>query len=314
MSLLDKGKQALTGALGLSDSNFYTPIADNWYRSLPYAFLATDASGTKKIFNLPINPSNINIITHFATSIIATIGGTVEEHAPQRYFDISIQGTTGIAPRYITEDTSNPEASSGREAYTPEFSLSNATGGFFAKTTGQLDSALNKARDVFLGSKKHEAGFSAEQSGYYAFHQFYLFLLKSKSKLTSESESSAASIVSKGLSGLGSLRALENLSSNQKSISPLKFISYKDNQEYTCAITKFELTRSVENPMMYNYSIQLRAYKLQSISSSQAEPVDRLAALGLDGDQSILSSFKNKVSGAKAGVSALTGAFRTVGR
>jgi hypothetical protein len=260
----------------------------------------------KSIFNLPLNPSNINITTHFATNIISTMGGTVEEHAPQSYFDISISGTTVVAPRYSAEQTVGApvqQATQGRSAYTADFSVGSLTGGFFAKTTGQLDSALNRARDILGGARKQESGVYPAASGYIAFHNFYKFLLQNKSHLA-QGGSSSGSITSRVSGALG------------KGIQPLQFLSYKDNQQYTCAILRFELTRSVDNPMLYNYSIQLRAYALSSIGSDNQQSLgdNRLILLGLGDDSSLLSSFKNKVSGAKAGISAVSGAFKTLGR
>ena len=280
----------------------YDPQVENWYKSLPYAFVATDSKGVKKIFNLPLNPSNINVTTHFATNVIATMGGTVEEHAPQRYFDISIQGTTGIAPMYFEEARTGPgpnTAINTRASYTPEFSLSNLTGGFFAKTAGKLDNALNKARDILGGSRKHESGIATSATGYAAFHNFYKFLLNSKSELS------------------GGESPIPGISSLIKSrTQPLKFLSYKDNQEYTCAILRFELTRSADNPMLYNYNIQLRAYGLNNIGFESFQPIGdtRNQLLGLSGDTSTLSKFKNKISGAKAGIAAVSGAFKSFGR
>lgn len=286
-----------------SRKKFYEPVVENWYKSLPYAFIATDSTGTKKVFNLPLNPSNINITTHFATNVIATIGGTVEEHAPQRYFDIAIQGTTGIAPQYFEEARTGPgldTSISGRSSYTPEFSLSNLTGGFFAKTTGKLDNALNRARDIIGGSRKHESGVAISATGYAAFHNFYKFLLNSKFELSGGDSSS--------IPGIGSLI--------KSRAQPLRFLSYKDNQEYTCAILRFELTRSADNPMLYNYNIQLRAYALNNIGFESFQPIGdaRNQLLGLSGDTSTLSKFKNKISGAKAGIAAVSGAFKSFGR
>ncbi len=327
MPLTPALKAAASKAVGAlsADSNTYAPIAENWYKSLPYAFLATDAAGNKRIFYLPLNPSNISVVTHFATNVIATVGGTVEEHAPQRYFDISISGTTGIAPQNVSEQAAGGVSrafavvkavtgiganSTGRQAYTPEPSLGQYTGGFFAKTVGALDNAINAARDLLAGSRKHEAGFSSAVSGYMAFHNFYRFLLESKRNLQQGEGGSiagkAGQILSKATGGLS-----DKFGATGK-LQPLKFISYKDNQEYSCAITRFELTRSADNPMLYNYSIQLRAYKLTSVGDGGAGPaaVDRLAAIGLGGKPTLLSVIKGKANTAKRGISAI----RSIGR
>jgi hypothetical protein len=312
----------------LSSSQTYAPIAENWYQSLPYAFIATLANGSKKIFYMPLNPSNIQITTQFATNIIATIGGTVEEHAPQRYFDISIAGTTGIAPKHVNAidggglaakvfskiaAAAGQTSATGRQAYTPEASIGQFTGGFFAKTTGALDNALNAARDILAGARKQESGFSAANSGYMAFHNFYRFLLEGKAALASGSSgggiAGAASALGAFSAGAGSLAGAVGGSK----AAPLKFISYKDNQEYTCAILKFELSRSAENPMLYNYSILLRAYGLKSVGDKPPAANDRLASLGLGGGESILSSIKGKVGAAKRGISAIGGLRRGAG-
>lgn len=263
----------------------YNSIPENWFKALPYAFKTINSQGEETLFYLPLNPSNLNIATHMATNVIATIGGTVEEHAPQRYFDISIQGTTGIAP---TNSNSTSEIVSqadektlSRSSYTPELNISDKTGGFFAKTTGKLDQALNQARSTFAGERNHESGINISNSGYAAFHNFYRFLLDSKKA------------------------AQENKGDVQKF---LKFISYKDNQEYTCAITRFQLERSADNPMLYNYSIMLKAYSLQNITNDKSIKSNDI----LKG-KFTLSDFKNKVRSAKSSISALRGAFGSFG-
>jgi len=306
-------KNPISAALG---QNSYGPTASNWYKSLPYAFLATEPDGQKRIFNLPINPSNLNIVTHFATNIIATIGGTVEEHGPQRYFDITIQGTTGIAPQFSREQlvqgnvALNTSSVGGRQSYSPSFNIGDYTGGFFAKTAGQIQNIANRAKDILSGSRKHESGVSDEASGYVAFHNFYKFLLENKQKLAGAS--SGGSISSAVRAGINQLTG-GALGDNK--LVPLKFISYKDNQEYTGAILRFELTRSAENPMLYNYSIQFRAYALSSVGFSDISGTsDRKKTLGLDGGPSALSKFSGKISGAKGAISAVSGAFKGLGR
>lgn len=289
----DVGMSGDSSAKTKSQDALYSPIEDNWYKSLPYAFIALDAldNNKEKVFNLPINPSNINITTYFATNVIATIGGTVEEHAPQRYFDISIQGTTGIAPRF-TKSVNIKEigsvTSKSRSSYLPEFSISSVTGGFFAQTAGKLDSFLNQARSIIGGNRSHESGVPNVDSGYMAFHNFYKFLMSNKNSLSSD-----------------------KISQDMK--KPIRFVSYKDNQEYKCAILRFTLTRSSENPMLYNYSIDLRAYSLSSIGQEVRPTPDAAMLAGLK-DQNLLSTFKNKLSSAKSAVSSVTGALKTFGR
>jgi len=94
----------------------------NWYKSIPYAFsvvvgemqagmtpapfsfLQSGKSDTAKgaafaDFVLPINPSEITQDENFAIHIQPTQGGTAVNHSGNRYKDLVISGTTGIAPK-----------------------------------------------------------------------------------------------------------------------------------------------------------------------------------------------------------------------
>src|SRR5208283_5374238 len=121
------------------------------------------------------------VVTHFATNVIPTLYGTVEEHSEQRYYDITISGTTGIAPRYT--DINPNTASDGRLGQDLGLSIIDPqlAGGFFAKTLGQANNIVNKAVDtaasIIPGIKSETAGVDLEKSGYVAFHRFYKFLL-----------------------------------------------------------------------------------------------------------------------------------------
>ena len=68
--------------------NIYSIDWQNWYQALPYGVRYRDKDGKTADFYLPLAPSNIQITTHFATNVIPTMYGTVEEHSEQRYFDI----------------------------------------------------------------------------------------------------------------------------------------------------------------------------------------------------------------------------------
>lgn len=285
-----------------SDSS-YTPKASNWYSSLPYAFKA-NINGSMKIFYLPINPQNLTITTHYATNVISTLYGTVEEHSEQRYFDIVIQGTTGFAPRYVYSSSfsSQPKQYGGRESYS-NFIISSFLGGFFGKTLGKLDKAANQAKDVVTTLKSKpangfEPGVYDDASGYMAFHNLYKFLLdykKSASKGKNSTERSSTEIVN------------ENI---------LYFVNYKDNNQYSCAVQTFTLERNAQNPMLYNYVIRLRAYNLTSILYSDAAggaATNRLSTLGLDGGASVFSKAKNILGKSKGVLNSVTGAFSTFG-
>ena len=88
---------------------------------------------------------------------------------------------------------------------------------------------------------------------------------------------------------------------------------------YDVAIRSFTLKRSVENPMLYYYSIQMRAYNLRSISAEAQENEDltqRLSDLGLDGvdGSSIKGDIKSLASGVTSILSSAVGGINVLGK
>lgn len=328
MSFLDIGKQVsgivnnVGQALGLSPkptptsgpskdvgekweralaSYSYEVISQNWYSAKPYGFKLKDQSGRSAVMFLPINPSNISITTNFATNMIPTLYGTIEEHSPVRYYDISIEGTTGFAPKYTRPSIGEPAAahrvfSAGRSGRS-SFSVSSAfsLGGFFPKTLATITKVANKAADLLDGGPSTKMGITNDSSGYVAFHNLYRFLLYYKK-------------VSSG----------EIAGSSQLHKQPLTFFNYKDNNEYYVVVRNFTLRRSAENPMLYNYSIQMRGYNLRAIGGEkiQEDYKARLENLGLNGvkSSSLFGSIKNISSGVKSIVGSAVGGISIFGR
>jgi hypothetical protein len=299
------GTRRISGAAGYqTEVLFYNTatgsIRSNWYKQLPYSFVFTPADKDKDTeeFSLPISPSNISIVTHFATNTIATMYGTVEEHSEQRYFDINISGTTGMAPRYY-DVNSKLNKKSGKAGTAQKFGRAgfeikkqfgnSALGGFFRRTLNTIENALNQANDLF-GRDKPTTGIDRNTSGYVAFHNFYKFLLTYKKD------------------------AAENSSRSRRNNGhPLTFRNYKDNNEYDVSINNFQLTRDASNPMLYNYTITMRAYNLRSVNKgrlSTGEVANRLEELGLGDIKSnngtLFSKMSNKArSGKNAAFSAI---------
>lgn len=242
----------------ITRGEIYSPIPDNWYKQAPYTFRFNG-----EYFNLPISPSNLSITTHFATNVIATMYGTIEEHSEQRYFDISISGTTGIGPSYYMK-TSDP-TSVGRKkptryGYTAAATiLGEGAGAAFARRTKDLiNKALDQASDALSDiNAPIKSGISSDASGYMAFHNFYKFLLDYK----------------------------KQVANGQVSLSspPLQFINYKDENMYDVSVTGFQLMRDQRSPMLYNYNITLRAYNLRSPDVAGFTTQIDLSAVGLGG-------------------------------
>ena len=275
----------------------YTLESQNWYSAKPYGFKTTSRSGNIMTMFLPISPNNINIQTNFATNVIATLYGTVEEHSDIRYYDIVIEGHTSMAPKFVAPFNGTPDQAypnvlkKGRSTFDVASSIS--AGGFFAKSLGLVNQIKNKASDLLNGAPKPKTGLIADNSGYVAFHNLYRFFLQYK----------------KDAAGISSDKA--------RTVHPLTFFNYKDNNEYDCVIRSFTLKRSVQDPMLYHYSIQMRCYNLRSIAAPINEDLkQRLSDLGINGvdSSSILGDIKSLASGAKSIIGAAIGGISLLGR
>jgi len=274
--------------LNLEDS--YKTDPKLWWKQSPYTFLFKEENtgpglGSRYAFNLPISPSNISITTHFATNVITTMYGTVEEHSEQRYFDINISGTTGMSPMYSTyaklSDINEPHTNVAngkggpggkssmnkrkRKSYSSASAISKGADslGFLKRSANIVETIASQAKDL-IGAPK-PIGISTENAntGYMAFHNFYRFLLKYKKHTSSK-------------------RSQANLD-----LHPLTFINWKDNNQYDVAISNFQLMRDANNPMLYNYTISMRAYNLATAGSEgygmATDQYDLLESIGLNG-------------------------------
>ena len=290
----------LTGALKDGTSGTVSKPLTNWYQALPYGFKFTPRVGSPITMFLPISPQNLTITTHYATNVITTMYGTVEEHSEQRYFDIVIDGNTGIAPTYTDITAVESSAASrgefnGRKSFSASETIpSNALGGFLSQQISIANQALNKAANL-LSPQKNISGIHPAKTGYVAFHNLYKFFLYYKKDVAGELGTQA----------------------RKPGQHPLVFFNYKDNNKYYCSITRFILKRSVDNPMVYNYTIQLRAYKIQGLTAvEQGEAsFDRRKNLGLDGVEtsSIFGDIRNISNTAKGVFGAISGGLKIFG-
>jgi hypothetical protein len=241
----------------------YNTWDDQWYKAYPYSLGAMfQPDPIQKIVlggfvevNLPITPNNLTITTHLATNVVATLYGIVEEHSDVKFYDITIQGNTGIAPtnfmgarygdKYVL--MTPPDLNTvGRQSF-KNFNLD--LGGFLPEVTNTINQAVKKfnaikntVSSLFGGDPDgNETGVDNGVSGYKAFHNIYNFLQQYKA-----SRASTSSI-------------------SKFKQSPMKFYNYKDNNMYDCVPISFTMIRSAENPMLYNYQIRLRAFNLQPL-------------------------------------------------
>ena len=277
--------------------NVYKVLSSNWYSAKPYGFKFTprDGSGPFVMF-LPISPTNLTINTAFAVNIIPTLYGTVEEHSDIRYYDISIDGTTGFAPQFVAPSSNSADVAaistrkSGRSSFPIVQGIS--LGGFFSKTLAAINAVQGKSADLLSGGPQPQPGFKNSETGYVAFHNLYRFLKVYKQDAA-------------GTNGSNAVRTTH----------PLTFFNYKDNNEYDCIVRGFTLRRSAQDPQQYIYSIQLRCYNIRTVGGNPIvnDLKQRLSDLGLSGvdGSSVLGDIKSLSNKAKgivgAGLGGITG-------
>lgn len=300
------------------DKSFYITEMNNWYKAPPYGFRWRDRAGFETIIMLPINPSNLSIITHYATNVITTLYGTVEEHSEQRYFDIVIEGTTGMTPKYTQVLDQSELSKLGSKVSSGRLSYGDATdgrlgvssdiaGGFFAKTIGTINAALNKAQDVISGREdQNRSGVFADNTGYVAFHRLYKFFLSYKADMVGLDPTDLSAEID-------STPRVQEKNGNS---NPMLFLNYKDNCRYTVALQRFTLRKTAENPMLYYYNITLRAYNIEPLDALHTDIGSRLKSLGLDGvkSSSLLNEVKQLSGAAKQVFGAALGGVSILGK
>jgi len=309
----------------------YKVKPQRWYEAHPYAFQwvgrqygGSPPSGIGAIgasifanqnvegritFNLPITPKNISTHTHFATNVMTTLYGIVEEHSEVRYWDVTISGTTGITPEHFApvehnEDWAGSTAGSGA-AFSKYRSDGRKTHNFPAEggildtlddfgigsgaigAIGQISSDIDS---LFSGQEAlSKTGVLPEQSGYAAFHNFYRFLLLYK----------------KDAAGLG------KAGFKKTGYHPLLFINYKDNVKYDCVPIDFSLIRDASDPMVYNYVLKLKCFNMRQTTGGLSDGLFEKffkQSVGLDG-VGPLDAFGDALGGALNLVSTLASLF-----
>lgn len=304
------GSSFVNGLGGDADKEPYEVEPTNWYKSLPYGFAFWDISAgpsdkAKSTMYLPISPNNLSVTTSFATNVITTLYGVIEEHSEVRYYDIVISGTTGFAPRFVGAFKDGQPLSSiqgsGRTAFqgqgVPDL------GGFLPEVTNTINQVLDVVQDIgdtLNGGPSNPTGIDPTKSGYVAFHNLYKFFLKYKNDAAQVSAAASALPFSIPLA----LPALD--SAPKRKLHPIQFLNYKDGIKYDCVPLSFTLVRSAEKPMEYNYTIKLRGYNLQNVNA-KPPAADQLAKLGLGGleGQSLFSSMTSIAGNAASVVSGL---------
>jgi hypothetical protein len=286
----------------------YLITSSNWYKSQPYGFAFWDIEAkpsekARSTIYLPIAPSNLVVNTNFATNVITTLYGIIEEHSEVRYYDITIQGTTGYAPRFISafqDGTKKSDSqSTGRSAFIAQ---GLDFGGFLPEVTNTINQVLNTANEIgntLNGGPSNPTGIDPDKSGYVAFHNLYRFFLKYKNDAAQVAAATNTASVAIPV-------ALPTDTKPKRKVHPIQFLNYKDGISYDCVPLSFTMIRSVDNPMIYNYSIKLRGFNLRNVNTTnhEANQLEKFGLGGLDG-QSLFSKMTSVAGNASTLISGI---------
>lgn len=203
----------------------------NWCLNPGYSFKVVSSDSTTLFapfgeFRLPINPAAIQQNEEFAISFKPTQNGMVIEHSGAIFKEIVISGTCGQAP-------------SGGMAKADEFiaggSLSSTVNSLpaIANAGNSFSNLDNPAAGLMNSLASNISGFNTSNTGYTWTH-----LLRNYIRSYAQVKT-----IPQGL-GLS-----------------LVFVNRKDNEEWMCEPTGFDISRAAGKAFLYDYRITLRAYK-----------------------------------------------------
>lgn len=274
----------------LEEQSFSLTVASRWNQTFPYAFYIVEEfsmSGNvgyniieSAVIQLPINPSELSIGTDFANSLHATLGESpVEQFSVTQFRDISLSGNTGIAPfKKISPAPRTPGILESIFAGTFEAAgkLVDAVNGL----VGADKEYNNIHKEGFVPSQPDNEHLAMEGTGYYQFHLLRVFL-----------------------ETYNTMRAAGN--SQYKLVLAIP----KDNLTYIVAPKRFDLRRSAQDPLKYNYNIVLRAWKKINLSVNLSPITSHKTAIR---DAGILATVLNKINQAIAVLNAAAGVVTAV--
>ena len=284
---------------------------ERWHQVFPYQFIIMqnkkeDSSGIKAgsaqlaIYTLPIPPQALNMRMVSASNVTPTLGGVVEETSANVFWEISLNGTTGVAvgkagnlAQQLAPDKKGIEASWSLDyAKSLLFGDAPKVASKFReviKTTGELSGifgALQGAAGKVLGGldQLDKVTGSGATGGVGAANGMLQQALLPSPMFN-------ASSVSRTKNGFGEIQQMQRfllVYSRLKGAFPneffLKFVMHKTNQQWMCSIKDFQISQNAQNPMLYRYSIQLKCWQVGS--AGKEEDTNKMAydRFGVGGD------------------------------
>lgn len=269
----------------------------DWYKVFPYSFVVEWTSGKGSwIYTLPIPPQSMLTKMIPASAATATLGGVVEETSDNVFWVIQMAGTTGVA--ISREGVDNPDSGSRKEM-AKKFRKKLETTGLLSGVAAQLNTLVGKTAGTA------DAVISGIQSGSITGAIGGVVGAINNAILPSLPYSgSAVDDVTNGYTEIQELHRFLFTFSHLKSLRPdryrLKFKNYKTGQEWRVIIQDFSIQQSAQNPHLYRYNIQLKAWDVKPIDAKEREdkefdrfgPEGDLKAVNTVGAEGAYKAFK----------------------
>ena len=244
-----------------------TEIEENlWDQYRPYQLLLVQVSGTsdkptyKQLGNfkytLPISPQDLSIDMPIMTNVQATLGGISEIHGGAPFRNITLAGTTGIAPL-------RGKAKSGISADGPN-EFTKVGSAVFAGTVSAVNRGIEGVKSAISGgtvkspnlhSQKpgSEEGLPAGSTGYYQYLMLQKFIenyvqIKSKSQ------------------------TLTDLGVHSNDIR-LALAIHKESAIYLCSGVQLTRRKSASDPHLVNFTLQLKAWARVKVDGANSPAV-----------------------------------------
>ena len=233
--------------------------SSNWNKSFPYKFyiLTTEEPADKvtntysegsyffiESFSLPIPPQSLSVDIPFASTTQVTLGGIAEDHNGAPIRNISLSGTTGIMPA-----RANAMSTVGSHGQSPVYAGAASPFGIYTGTAQSARTLVDTAQLLATGTPRNsfnlyssdyfdEVGAvngdkNGRSTGFYQFHLMSRFLEHYME-------------LRKGPGG-------HNIR--------LAFSMYKDQSTYLVTATNFRMERNAADPLSYNYSLSMKAWR-----------------------------------------------------
>lgn len=276
----------------------------NWNQNFRYSFeiAKADASGavvsgtndnavpdgfndlTKVFLRLP--PQAISITTQFANNVSATNHGIYEEHNGVVFRTITISGTTGLYPdRAVINNSKNLKGPLGlvRSIFP---GVETAITNVIKQVKSTINSVVNIDGDPSFSPEKGNLT-QLQGTGYYQFwllHNFLVAYAEMKKRKTKNNDA-------------GQYRLLFN--------------SPKDNISYVVTPITFELRRDKSEPMLYRYSIMLKAWDIAQRSfSNEDKAIDVLSGVPTPDNVGALRAVTEVLRQSRRTISAVNNVFQ----